>query len=160
MTPQAPTNLKAELIINRDLMVTIPPLKPEIDVASSMQRADYEDYASDIYEWLSLVRLESPRILASDEIDPYLSRYHVPGNDDEQLHPTKICKISWEGFFGSDWARQTLVDVMLALPSKAWFSLSATTFSTGLVAENTDCTFLRLPDLPGEYFIWEVKAHE
>jgi ribonuclease P/MRP protein subunit RPP40 len=160
MTPQAPTKVKAQPIINRDMTVAIPPLKPEIEVASPMQREDYEEYATDVYEWLSMARLESPRILSGDHIDPYLSRYQVPGNNIEQLPPTKICKITWEGFFGSDWARRILVDVMLALPSKAWFSLSATTVSTGLVAQNTDCTFLRLPNSPGEYFMWEVKGHE
>lgn len=160
MTPQAPTKVNAQPIINRDMTVAIPPLKPEIEVASPMQREDYEEYATDVYEWLSMARLESPRILSGDHIDPYLSRYQVPGNNIEQLPPTKICKITWEGFFGSDWARRILVDVMLALPSKAWFSLSATTVSTGLVAQNTDCTFLRLPNSPGEYFMWEVKGHE
>lgn len=125
-----------------------------------MQREDYEDFATGIYEWLSLLRLESPRVLSGDQIDPYLSRYQVPGDNSEQVQATKLCRITWQGFFSSDWARQTLVDVILALPSKTWFSFSATTFSTGLVAENSECTFLRLPNSPGEYFMWEVKGHQ
>ena len=78
-------------------------------MVASGNRDEYEEYAADLYEWLSLIRLESPRILSSDQIDPYLSRYRAPG--DGQTHePANLCKISWQGLLSSAWARKTVVD--------------------------------------------------
>lgn len=125
----------------------------------SGDRDEYEEFATNIYEWLSLLRLESPRILSGDDIDPYLSRYRVPGDIPHQ-QPAALCKISWQGFLSSAWARKTLVDLILALPAKTWFSFSATTFSSGMIAESSDFTFLRPPESPREYFGWEVKSHD
>lgn len=124
----------------------------------SGDRDEYEDFATNIYEWLSLLRLESPRILSGDDIDPYLSRYRAPGDSQDQ-QPAALCKISWQGFLSSAWARKTLVDLILALPAKTWFSFSATTFSSGMIAESADFTFLRPPESPREYFGWEIKSH-
>jgi ribonuclease P/MRP protein subunit RPP40 len=123
------------------------------------QKDDYEDFATDIYEWLALVRLESPRILFNDQIDPYLSRYQVPGaSEDRKL--ASVCKISWQGFLSSAWARKTFIDIILALPSKTWFSFAATSFSSGMIAESSECTLFRPPNSPGEYLLWEVKGHD
>lgn len=128
-------------------------------MVASGSRDEYEEFATDIYEWLSLLRLESPRILSSDNIDPYLSRYRVPGGS-EARQPDSVCMISWQGFLSSAWARKTLVDVILALPAKTWFSFNATTFSSGMIAESSEFTLIRPPESPREYFVWEVKSHD
>lgn len=116
---------------------------------------EFEDFATELYEWLSLVRLQSPRIRVGDQIDPYLSRYQLPEGSQG-----KICMISWQGFLAPSWTRQTLIDIITTLPPKAWFSLSTTTLSAGLAGNNSECTFLRLPDASGEFLLWEVKGHE
>jgi ribonuclease P/MRP protein subunit RPP40 len=109
-----------------------------------------------LYEWLSLVRLQSPRIQVGDQIDPYLSRYQVPEGEAKG----KICRISWQGFLAPSWCRQTLIDIITAMPPKAWFSFSTTTFSKGLAGDNSECTILRPPDSSKEYLMWEVRGHE
>jgi ribonuclease P/MRP protein subunit RPP40 len=134
----------------------MPGLTPDISFLSPDAREDFEDFSTGLYEWLSLVRLQSPRIEVGDQIDPYLSRYQVPEGGTEG----KICKISWQGFLAPAWSRQTLIDIILALPHKAWFSFSTTTFSKGLAGGNTECSILRPPNSSGEYLMWEVKGHE
>jgi len=133
----------------------MPSLRPPSESATGGARDEFEYYATDLYEWLSLVRLQSPRVLAGDQIDPYLCRYQVPGDDKASL-----CKITWRGFLAPSWSRQTLIDIIASLPSKTWFSFSTTTFSKGVTAENSECTFLRPQGSPGEYVMWEVKSHE
>jgi len=128
-------------------------------MVASGNRDEYEEFATDIYEWLSLVRLESPRICCGDQIDPYLSRYQTPG-DGQNHEPATLCKISWQGLLSSAWARKTVVDAILALPAKTWFSLSATTFSSGMIAESSEVTLFRPPESPREYFLWEIKSHD
>jgi ribonuclease P/MRP protein subunit RPP40 len=134
----------------------MPKLSPDVGSLSTSGREDFEDFSTGVYEWLSLVRLQSPRIEVGDKIDPYLSRYQVPESEAE----SKICKISWQGFFAPYWSRQTLIDIITTLPPKSWFSFSTTTFSKGLAGDNAECTILRLPSSTGEYLMWEVKGHE
>ncbi|KAK4103471.1 hypothetical protein N658DRAFT_514325 [Parathielavia hyrcaniae] len=151
-----PTKYTSTPGILRDMHVVTPKLSPDVDSLSPSGRYDFEDFATGLYEWLSLVRLQSPRIQVGDKIDPYLSRYQVPDAQTE----SKVCKISWQGFFASSWSRQTLVDIITTLPPKSWFSLSTTTFSKGLAGDNSECTILRMPSPTGEYLVWEVKGHD
>lgn len=62
---------------------------------------EFDDGAVDLYEWLSLVSLQSPRILASDSLDPYLSRYEVPSADTATT--TTLIRIRWSGLLPSSW---------------------------------------------------------
>lgn len=112
-----------------------------------------------MYEWLSLIRLQSPRVSSTDTIDPYLSRYCAPGEPEEQS-PARLCTISWEGLLPPKFARQLLTDAILALPSREWFSLSAASFSKTMLGDAAEVTFLRPPECPKEFLLWEIKSHE
>ena len=131
--------------------INIPNFSPPVD-----SKEDFKDFSTEIYEWLSLVRLQSPRVQRGDQIDPYLSRYRLP----EGSEPNNLCTITWQGFISPAWCRKTLLDIVDTLPPKGWFAFSTTTFSKGLVGDNTECTILRLPNSSGEYLMWEVEAHE
>jgi len=138
-----------------------PPLKQDPNLLSDDHRLEAQEFATELYEWLSLVRLQSPRVAVGDAIDSHLSRYQVPGDADGQ-QSSVLCKVGWEGFFPSSAARQLLVDTIVALPSKAWFAASISTFgsSKGLAGDGVECTVMRPPKAPGEYLLWEVKGHE
>jgi ribonuclease P/MRP protein subunit RPP40 len=123
------------------------------------QKEEYEDFATEIYEWISLVRLQSSLINPDGRPDPYLCRYQVPGAV-EQHSDAELCKITWKGFLSPEWTRRTLVEVMLALPSESWFTFSASTFATSILADTSDMTMLRPPKSSGEYALWEIKGHD
>ncbi|KAK4126031.1 hypothetical protein N657DRAFT_567596 [Parathielavia appendiculata] len=150
-----PTKYTSSPGILRDIHVVMPKLSPDVDSLSSSGKDDFEDFSTGLYEWLSLVRLQSPRIEVGDKIDPYLSRYQVP----EARTESKICKISWQGFLAPCWSRQTLINIITTLQPKTWFSFSTTTFSKGLAGDNAECTILRMPNPTGEYLMWEVIGH-
>ncbi|KAI1441885.1 ribonuclease P 40kDa subunit [Annulohypoxylon stygium] len=154
-----PTKYISSPSISEGLFMNVPSLKPPPAIISSQNRLDLEEFATDVYEWLSLVRLGSPRVDVDDRIDPYLSCYAVPG-DMEDGRKEKLCRVTWQGFISPKWTQQTLVDIILALPSKTWFSMSVTSFSKGIVRDSADCTILRPPSSPGEYFLWDVKKHD
>ena len=71
-----------------------PPLTSDLD-------EDFEDWALETYEWLSLVALESPRILPDDSIDPFLSRYQTPQNDSGKA--LNMVTLTWTGFIPAIW---------------------------------------------------------
>ncbi|KAI0834385.1 ribonuclease P 40kDa subunit [Hypoxylon sp. FL0890] len=153
-----PTKYTSHPRATEDLLTKVPSLTLPPAILESQNRLDLDEFATDIYEWLSLIRLESPRVNVSDKIDPYLSGYVIPGNS-EDAQEGKLCRISWQGFIPPKWTQQTLADVILALPSKSWFSLSVTSFARGIVGDSADCTILRPPNSPGEYFLWDIRRH-
>lgn len=78
--------------------VRVPNISPPL---SSDSDADFEDWALETYEWLSLVALESPRILSEDTIDPFLSRYQIPHNDSGKA--LNMITLTWTGFIPALW---------------------------------------------------------
>ncbi|KAH9988644.1 ribonuclease P 40kDa subunit [Xylariaceae sp. FL0662B] len=153
-----PTRYTSHPGVFEGLHMSIPPLRPPPIILDGYNRFDLDEYATDVYEWLSLIRLDSARVRVDDNIDPYLSSYAVPG-DPEQIEKGRVCRISWQGFISPTWTQQTLVDMILALPSKSWFSLSATPFVRGIIGDSSDCTIMRPPNSPGEYLLWDIKSH-
>lgn len=129
------------------------------EIVTDGNRSDLEDFATELYEWFSLVRLGSPRVAANDDIDSYLSRYRVP-SDAGPTTQSKVGKVTWQGFFSADWVRELLVDVLATLPSRTWFSLSATSFAKGMKGDSSEVAFLRPPDSAGQYLLWEVKGED
>ncbi|RGP66245.1 ribonuclease p mrp subunit pop1 [Fusarium longipes] len=138
-----------------DLAVVQPSLDVDPEVLAEDNREALEYFATESYEWLSLVRLASPRVSPQDSIDSYLSRYRVPGNSSKE---SNVCKISWEGFLSTQWLHSLLMDVLAACPSGAWFSLGATCFSKDMPGTSDELTILRPPNSAGRYLMWEVKA--
>ncbi|KAI2626274.1 ribonuclease P 40kDa subunit [Xylaria nigripes] len=141
----------------QNLTVGIPQLKVPSVVLEEENRQDMDEYASEVYEWISLVRLESPRVNSGDDIDPFLSTYAVPGNPSE-VDEARLCKISWQGFIPPSWAANTLANLIRILPPQAWFSLSTTPITRSAMSRGADCTIMRPPMSAGEYVLWDVKG--
>lgn len=103
-----------------------------------------EDEAMSLLEWFDLARLESPRIKADDDIDPYLSRYEVPDFGAERVTRDVVC-VRWKGFMPPAFAREIFLAARDGMKSKPkvdsedtsmeditdeqkWFALSAQGF--------------------------------
>lgn len=84
--------------------VPIPNLSPP---HSSDSDDDVEDWALETYEWLSLVAMESPRILSEDIIDPFLSRYQLPDGDSGKSF--NMVTLTWTGFIPALWIRELFI---------------------------------------------------
>ncbi|KAJ8132930.1 hypothetical protein O1611_g700 [Lasiodiplodia mahajangana] len=143
----------------QNMSMKIPPLGIPPAALIDQSRSELEAYATDVYEWLSLVRLESPRVKLGDSIDPYLSTYTIPGDSSESSEG-RLCKISWQGFIPPGCAANTLAELIKTFPPKAWFSFSTTPFTRVAIGNGADYTIMRPPSSPGEYVLWEVKGHE
>lgn len=70
---------------------------------------DDEEWATEFHEWLSLVALQSPRIEASDDIDPYLCRYKVPNAESAEIYD--LVSIRWTGLLPGSWIRGLFVEL-------------------------------------------------
>ncbi|KAH7414091.1 ribonuclease P 40kDa subunit-domain-containing protein [Phaeosphaeria sp. MPI-PUGE-AT-0046c] len=67
-----------------------------------------EDEAMSMLEYLDMIRLGSPRISASDDIDPYLSRYEVPDFGAGRVTRNVVC-VRWKGFMPPAFAREVFL---------------------------------------------------
>jgi ribonuclease P/MRP protein subunit RPP40 len=139
-------------------VVQIPRLQP-LEEQTDEAGEYFNDFAIDIYEWLSLISLNSPRVDANDRIDPFLSRYSPPSPDVPDTQIESLVKVSWEGFFPGSWAYQALVQVLLAAPSKFWFSYAVSGFNDSISKGSRDCTILKTSGPSREFLLWEVEQN-
>ena len=132
-------------------------------------REGVDDFAGSLYEWLSLVSLESPRITAHDSVDPFLSRYAVTGT--EIAVTQTLRRIRWEGLLPAAWASELLLRTLLVIfctlscrllayeslavriglrsaASTSWFALNALGFEGGFPEAAHGYTVLRVPSAP------------
>ncbi|KAJ6782631.1 hypothetical protein PWT90_00184 [Aphanocladium album] len=112
------------------------------------------DTAADLYEWLSLVRLGSPRVLHNDTIDPYLSRYIVP---DSAPGETSVSRTSWDGVFSSSWVSNLVSTLFAACPEDSWLVISATDMPAGGLGGKSEITVLKPPGQSSRYLMWDIK---
>ncbi|KAJ3495778.1 hypothetical protein NLG97_g3150 [Lecanicillium saksenae] len=112
------------------------------------------DAAADLYEWLSLVRLGSPRVVYNDSIDPYLSRYSVP---DSPPGETSVGRTSWDGLLNSSWASNLVSALLATCPEDSWFAISATDMPSGGLGGKSETTILKPPGQSSRYWMWDIK---
>ena len=62
-----------------------------------------DDHLIDVYEWFGMLALRSPRLLATDTIDRYLSRYDAPECEPNESLPVSVVQLRWEGLLPSAW---------------------------------------------------------
>ena len=122
-------------------------------IAATGDKFALEDAAVELYEWFSLVRLGSPRILADDIVNPYLSKYTHPESGGESI---SVVKMSWKGFIAGSWLRELLVKLLTSTPSQSWFYLSSSTFSTTIDGSSDEVVILRPERDPGNYMTLEI----
>ncbi|PHH92073.1 hypothetical protein CDD83_9099 [Cordyceps sp. RAO-2017] len=120
-------------------------------------RQALEETATELYEWLSLVRLQSPRIAAGDSVDPFLSRYCAPPGNGGQ---TQVLLLGWQGLIAASWLRDLITEALAACTPQHWISISATCFPRGVSGNADGITLLRPPGAPGEYLLWETKCSD
>lgn len=122
---------------------------------SEASRKDKEEIGLYLYEWLSLFRLESPRVQSGDKVDTYLSRYQVTSCEHEQVD---ICKISWSGLIGTNWFQDLIRDVLAVRPAEGWISISASSFCDVGSRPGSELMILRSPTKEGQYLMWRLQC--
>lgn len=74
---------------------------------SSYSDEAFEDWALEIYEWLGLVAIGSPRVCSEDAIDPFLSRYQVPDCGSGKF--SSLVTLTWTGLIPNYWVRNFFI---------------------------------------------------
>lgn len=148
-------------------------LVPEISqVPTAASGEGFDEWATDYAEWIALVSLQSPRVLASDRIDPYLSRYRVDQSDTNIGKSQNMVSLCWKGLIPAIWIRTVLITLwyvfIYRMPrckelthivssaaisrratipqDESFFALSAHAFITKASKQSTGYTILTLQD--------------
>lgn len=147
-----PTRKEVSPEVSQTIKASIPPLKPSGD-EDSIYDADFEDYAVELHEWISLILLDSPRVKVGDKIDPFLSRYALPV---DSVASGGLVKLTWRGFIAPSWSHHTFGLILRHVPRESWFAYCVGGFADGWSGETRGSTILKLPDTPNEYVLWDV----
>lgn len=105
------------------------------------------DVPGDLLEWLTLAIMLSPRVLETDQLDPYLCRYQTPDLAGASPSVQTLWKFRWHGLLPARFAHK-LVLVALASVGDDWVAVNAAAF-TG------EAYTMLLTG--GRGFIWEYK---
>jgi ribonucleases P/MRP protein subunit RPP40 len=108
-------------------------------------------YQEQLLEWLGLVFIDSPRIRADDDIDPYLCRYQLPeslGNGYQDTEPRELVHVRWQGLLTSQFVTELLL-LSRRSGGKNWMALAANDF------EGTAYTVMCLDER--EVLSWECS---
>lgn len=132
-------------------------LRVPASILAEGDRSGLEETATELYEWLSLHRLQSPRATIGDFVDPFLSRYSIPSGEGGH---DQICLLSWQGFLPSSWLRDLVTDALAACSPHQWVAISSTNFSRALPGNADDLMLLRASGNANEYLMWEVKGSD
>lgn len=142
--------------ISTQIEAQLPRLQPP-DGYRDTYEDDFSDFSVEVYEWISLISLGSPRVDPNDKIDPFLSRYAPPTAEDQKLDITQLVKMNWEGFASSSWAHKIFIQALLAAKPGMWFSFAVLGFNESIQTGGGDCTILKLPGAQNEYMLWEIE---
>jgi ribonuclease P/MRP protein subunit RPP40 len=88
-----------------------------------------ELYQEQLFEWISLAFINSPRILDADHIDPYLCRYEFPDAYLDGTAPKTvddIVHVRWRGLIPAKLAAAILSEA--AQQGQEWMAYSMTSF--------------------------------
>ncbi|KAG6035146.1 hypothetical protein E4U41_006245 [Claviceps citrina] len=148
------TQCTAELQIYQSTASPPSTLKSSPSSWIESSKRDIQEIGLYMYEWLSLFRLESPRVRHGDSIDPFLSRYHVANSE-----PTDICRISWVGLIGATWFQNLVRDVFAGHPAEGWLLFSSNSFH-GVSPSRTgsELMVLRPSTKEDQYLMWRMNG--
>ncbi|KAG6106365.1 hypothetical protein E4U13_007461 [Claviceps humidiphila] len=119
-------------------------------------RLDMQEIGLCVYEWLSLLKLDSPRVQYGDDVDTFLSRYRVASRDREQV---RICRISWVGLIGTSWFQNLVRDVMTVNATEGWLSFSSNSFyDASLSGIGSELVMLRPSTKEDQYLMWRLQG--
>ncbi|OJJ05690.1 hypothetical protein ASPVEDRAFT_174862 [Aspergillus versicolor CBS 583.65] len=120
----------------------------DIQFTNETPESELKDLCVEVSEWLGMVSLQSRRVSADDDIDPYLCRYDTPDIGDASA--SDLITLKWHGFIPLKWIihlfttlfRETGPRVCKTPP---WFSLSAGALGRGAVEGRDGYTIMVLP---------------
>jgi ribonucleases P/MRP protein subunit RPP40 len=178
LQPHHPQARLATAVVSNMPQMHIPTLCPPLKI-----QADYNnnlmEYGQGVYEYISLLSLSSPRVHASDDVDPYLSRYdvnHAPVEPGQNLPITgEIVRILYSGLLPSLWISDLFTATQRATQRHTvnlsmWFSFSVHGFQNTPISwegsqhgnlnggENQYC-ILRTPVRPTPPYVYDKSQN-
>ncbi|KAJ6259095.1 hypothetical protein Dda_5992 [Drechslerella dactyloides] len=106
------------------------PQKPTLDY----DRAVFYDWAYALHEWLALASINADRLHATQSVDPLLSRYEVPTDDQEEATVGKLARISWRGFIPAEYISKIFDVLQEHVPGDQWFAITVHGFQNAPIS--------------------------
>ncbi|KAI5300199.1 hypothetical protein KEM55_008874 [Ascosphaera atra] len=82
----------------------------------------FNQACDELQEWLALIALNSPRVSADDDIDPYLSRYSPPVSKNECV-AGDLVHVEWRGMMPAAWILRLFIALTRAVDNENGYTL-------------------------------------
>ncbi|KAJ9497919.1 hypothetical protein H2202_006522 [Exophiala xenobiotica] len=123
--------------------------------SGGMPSEETQEMAHDLFEYLDMLTLASPRVQSTDKTDPYISRYQVPdlpndaalALDDTSRAGGNVKTVTWTGLITTQWMLELLCAIIKlsrtknldSLPRQAqWLALSVSAHKTQAIGRQLD----------------------
>ncbi|QUC23180.1 uncharacterized protein UV8b_07421 [Ustilaginoidea virens] len=143
--------------ISQSIVASPDPVLADIKTWSSTKQQDHEQKALDLYEWLSLVSLESALVKTGNVTDSFLSRYQHNSRDADQ-DQIKVCVISWSGLIGSTWFHNLVRDGLMMRRGRSWILINATRCNSLATGGSLELKLLRPCMQEDQYLMWHIRS--
>ncbi|EXJ77447.1 hypothetical protein A1O3_09673 [Capronia epimyces CBS 606.96] len=133
---------------------------PPTATSSSVPPEELQETMLDLFEYVDMLSLASPRVQATDHVDPFISRYQVPdvsgrgytSNETRAQQPVTV--MTWTGLISAQWVLDLLCAIIkqsrtarLPAPEQApWLALTVSAHRTQAVGQVDGYTVILQPD--------------
>lgn len=112
IVPVNPSSTLLQNVLVPSSLTTPPDLStPRTAAKSTLPSEEAQESLYDLFEYLDLLSLRSPRVLQNHRVDPFISRYSVPDGT-ESAHVSHVRVLSWTGLISARWALQLFCHFM------------------------------------------------
>lgn len=113
--PLLPTTVTMSDVLAPSILTNIP-----YHAAGPISSEETQETLYDVLEYLDMLSLASPRVQTTDQVDPFISRYEVPGlservdNGSTDKTGQAVRVVKWAGLIPIQWVLELLCAVMCA----------------------------------------------
>ena len=120
--PITPTSsLLPEVLVPSSMTQPLDLSPPPTSAKSTLPSEETQESLYDLFEYIDMLSLCSPRILKNHRVDPFISRYVVPdeiehGHPDSDAHVSPVRVMTWTGLISARWILQLFCHIMYVNP--------------------------------------------
>ena len=110
IVPLTPSSTLLADVSTPQTLTNTPNLIPT-SAKSTLPSEEIQETVYDLFEYVDLLSLCSPRVQKTDDVDSFISRYAVPDVSDD-THSCSVRILTWTGLISRQWIQQLLSKLM------------------------------------------------
>ncbi|KIV88762.1 hypothetical protein PV10_08407 [Exophiala mesophila] len=173
--PITPTSsLLPDVLVPSSITQPLDLSPPPTSAKSTLPSEETQESLYDLFEYIDMLSLRSPRILKDHRVDPFISRYVVPdeiehAHPDPHAHVRPVRVMTWTGLISARWILQLFCHIIKQSRSSKvehlshqdlWLAMTVTAHKTRAVGQNDGYTVLLQGDQTANLKLLGVEEND